>query len=478
MEVILKNIGPIDEYIFDSDKDFHFIAGHNNVGKSYAITAVYLILKNIILQQQSARNILFYDFKPSVKKLQTKLKEIESLSDKTYIDLTEIVKETLVTFLQSTFVSDLSDSFKNSFDFENINNKYTKESFSIELKASKFSILLEKDKNSILLKNVCFSQKVIIKKSSRRKNLSADKKTGDFILYYNVEDQDHTVNNFVNVIFNFYTNFVSEVTRRVKGVYFLPASRSGLYQALSAFGQIIAELSQSRSFLKKKIELPSISEPLTDYFLKLSEIKINKKNYEGTAENKIAEQIEKDILQGNVSFDQSTKRIIYSSNRADLKLDLSLTSSMVSELSPIVAYLRYVITEPEDNKKFILSLNRVMAVTSREDSKPIIFIEEPEAHLHPEIQVRLTEILSELSKSGVKIIITTHSNYIFNKINNLVMSGDLRKENMSAYVFKSQISQSTKIVRVPIDEYGMDDINFTSITESLLSEKMNILENL
>ena len=171
MEIILKNIGPIDEYVFDSDKDFHFIAGHNNVGKSYAITAVYLILKNIILQQQSARNILFYDFKPSLKKLQTKLKEIENLNDKTsYIDLTEIVKETLVTFLQSTFVSDLSASFKNSFDFENINNKYTKESFSIELKASKFSIVLEKEKNSILLKNVCFSQKVIIKKSSRRKN--------------------------------------------------------------------------------------------------------------------------------------------------------------------------------------------------------------------------------------------------------------------------------------------------------------------
>lgn len=53
----------------------------------------------------------------------------------------------------------------------------------------------------------------------------------------------------------------------------LPYASFGLYQALSAFGQIIAELSKRRTFLSQRIELPAISEPL-DYFLKLNEIKL------------------------------------------------------------------------------------------------------------------------------------------------------------------------------------------------------------
>lgn len=39
----------------------------------------------------------------------------------------------------------------------------------------------------------------------------------------------------------------------ISHIHYLPASRSGLYQALSAFSQIFAELSRSRGFLKKRL---------------------------------------------------------------------------------------------------------------------------------------------------------------------------------------------------------------------------------
>ena len=46
MIIQLKNFGPIEHFEFDTEKQMHFIFGENNIGKSYAISAVYLILKN------------------------------------------------------------------------------------------------------------------------------------------------------------------------------------------------------------------------------------------------------------------------------------------------------------------------------------------------------------------------------------------------------------------------------------------------
>ena len=49
MKITLKDFGPISHFEFDLEKDLHVIFGKNNIGKSYAITAVYLILKNLIV---------------------------------------------------------------------------------------------------------------------------------------------------------------------------------------------------------------------------------------------------------------------------------------------------------------------------------------------------------------------------------------------------------------------------------------------
>jgi predicted ATPase len=48
LKISIRNFGPISQYTFDIDKDFHLIVGENSVGKSYAIKIVYLILKNFL----------------------------------------------------------------------------------------------------------------------------------------------------------------------------------------------------------------------------------------------------------------------------------------------------------------------------------------------------------------------------------------------------------------------------------------------
>ena len=48
MKITIDNFGPIHHCEFDLEKDFHLIVGENNVGKSYAITIIYIIVKSAL----------------------------------------------------------------------------------------------------------------------------------------------------------------------------------------------------------------------------------------------------------------------------------------------------------------------------------------------------------------------------------------------------------------------------------------------
>lgn len=103
----------------------------------------------------------------------------------------------------------------------------------------------------------------------------------------------------------------------------------------------------------------------------MSDIRVLKRNFEDKKINQIAKEIEDTILDGKVEFNPQTKQLMFYPNGTRLKLELSSTSSMVSELAPIVSYLRYVITR---NEPVTARRNS----TRREDTKALIMIEEPE----------------------------------------------------------------------------------------------------
>jgi hypothetical protein len=110
---------------------------------------------------------------------------------------------------------------------------------------------------------------------------------------------------------------------------------------MSSFGPIFAELSQKRKDITTNITIPTMSEPVSDYYINLVSLKEN--NIENNKINKIASKIEENILKGKVSFNKDSKKLTFLPNNTELNLDLSFTSSMVSEITPIVAYLRYII---------------------------------------------------------------------------------------------------------------------------------------
>ncbi len=466
MIIQINNFGPIKKYTFDLNKDLHLIFGQNNIGKSYAITIVYLVLKSIL----SVGDFLYH---PIIRRRGESLFSVESnvnLPDNS--DITEIVLESLKKLLNRSIVSNLDDSLVSTFgSLTNLQNQFTEEKLSIKLETDMISINISLVGQNIEIVEIITKHKIVIRSIKQNRDF---KITGKDIVVYRITGSSDSLSSHLHrLIINLYKYFTGDVNDKIKSVHYLPASRSGLYQALSAFGQIIAELSKSRAFLTKKIELPGISEPLSDYFLKLSEINVGKKNLEHNKLDLIAKQIESDILKGTVDFDIKTKRIMFTPNNTNLRLVLSSTSSMVSELSPRGSYVRYVLSQPDRRpKQFFMSSDAFES-----SAKPLVIIEEPEAHLHPEIQIRIMGIFADLVANGVKMIITSHSNFIFNKANNLILENKIDINNLQASVFRSNEHGSTGD-DIETDLLGINDENFIDVSEQLYDEKLMLIERL
>jgi predicted ATPase len=241
----------------------------------------------------------------------------------------------------------------------------------------------------------------------------------------------------------------------VKQVYYLPAARFGIYQALSSL-TTPTELSNNSRTPTQKVTMNTLSEPVSDYYKGLSNI-TNHLVPGNQAILDIVAEIEQNLLKGEVIFDTFCQKIFYKPFDTDLVLELSLTSSMVSELAPIVCYLKYIIAfAPE---------------------KSLLFIEEPEAHLHPEAQVVVLEILAKLVKTGVKLVMACHGSSMFNHLNNLILDGTIDILTIQPLVFRNT-HEGSQATPMSINRLGIDDDNFLETAEAIFNRKMEIIDTL
>ncbi|MDR1678436.1 MAG: DUF3696 domain-containing protein [Prevotellaceae bacterium] len=78
----------------------------------------------------------------------------------------------------------------------------------------------------------------------------------------------------------------------------------------------------------------------------------------------------------------------------------------------------------------------------------ILFIENPEAHLHPKGQAKLAELIALAAQAGIQIIIETHSDHIFNGVRKAIFQKKIEKEKVKVHFFElndSSASVSTEI---------------------------------
>lgn len=478
MNIEIKNFGPIEYLKIDLEKDLHLIYGKNAIGKSYAIYCVYCLLKS--LRNKDSINYYrryrfdfadkeFYDAFSHILNSKDSKERKSKLKDITKIFLSIITKD-----FKNRILNEFQTSLLTTFSsLENLKNRYTKKDFEIVINLPNSTnckrIKIFKDKSNNLDVDFEFQFKDL-------EFVEKPTKTTKYSIYVDGKKllgkptEEERIQAFREHTISFLGRIYFELANNLREIYFLPASRSGLYQGLSSFAPIIAELTQSRVFISKKIELPTLPEPVSDYYIDLSTV--NKKHFNKEFEG-LVKILETEILKGKVDFDEETRNIVYEPKGLKLKLNLSEASSMVSELSPFVLYLRHII-----NHKFVQREDLYYYPYTRKQRGmyDIIFIEEPEAHLHPEVQVELMKVFAQLIKSNLKIFITSHSNYMFHELNNIILDKKIDTKEISVYHLIQTEKGSTQNEDMNITVEGIDDENFQETSEKLYEERMRILE--
>ncbi len=472
MEIEIKNFGPIDSLKFDLEKDLHLIYGQNAIGKSYATYCIYCLLKNI--KNKTTRGRYYYEDAGKIEKfIEKKLKELKT---KRNIDCTHDFIELIEKGLAEIVLKGLQNSLLNTFSsLKNLKNRYSNKNYEIIVSISeaiKLNIFSDDDGDlKLSITNFCSKVEIVQKETKSTKfSLYIDSKK----VIGKASEEEFSEEFLRHVRFEI-NRILRMADSNTKDIYYLPASRSGLYQALNAFAPIIAELTQSRFFIKSKsIELPSLSEPLSDYFIDLSTVDKKHINSEYKKEIKV---LQDEILKGEVDYNEKTNRITYKPKGINLELNLSEASSMVAELSPLVLYFKHILNNKySSNGRESIFFRKNFYGERKNEQYDVLFIEEPEAHMHPEVQVKLIEVFAQLSSLKLKIFITSHSNYMFNKLNNLLIKGEIDCSKVMVYHLIKGKNGATINGEMKVTEDGINDENFQDVSAQLYNERLNYLE--
>ena len=141
---------------------------------------------------------------------------------------------------------------------------------------------------------------------------------------------------------------------------------------------------------------------------------------------------------------------------------------MVTELAPLVLYLRHLVQAGD-----------------------LLIIEEPEVHLHPAIQAAVAQALVRVVRAGVRVVVTTHSEWLLEQLGNLVRLATLPEQEreglegadcaigpheVGAWLFKSSERPRGSVVsEVKLDsETGLYPTDYDAVSEALYNQGAEI----
>ena len=408
VDIAVRNFGPIAEATIDL-RPLTVFVGPSNTGKTYFSTLVYALHRAFdgfaefpshFLQDLLAEMAHDVRHSPSefpaeahreilavFKKLNTKGETFK------FSDLSQPVRDRFQDLVSERFKHKVQDELKNCFDLNSISalRRLTGEQhneMTVSLKVSEGN-------------QECWNMKTRVSEKVFSPASRGNHTTTEIGL-------DGSAN--VDMIFTpegrsisgGSLSFPSWVKRHR---HYLPAARSGIMQS---YRVIVSSLVQraTRVGMERFPEVPTLSGVISDFMQHI--ILYEEDKIPNNAMRDIAEALESDVLAGQIRAHPSRSGypdFRYRPQGVKAEMRLSQASSMVSELAPLVLFLRGLI-RPGDT----------------------LIIEEPEAHLHPGAQTEMAATLGRLVRAGVRVVVTTHSDWLLKEIGNLIREGSL-KEN-------------------------------------------------
>lgn len=194
-------------------------------------------------------------------------------------------------------------------------------------------------------------------------------------------------------------------------VFLMPAERSGLHLFSRELASKRSALLHHAAKKDKDLDLGELikdviasryAQPIADYIDWLNDLPDTRKRKKGPF-HALAEEIKKIIggrydvdAEGDISF--TPYKVKRGEGNAPPRLDLHLTSSTVKSLFGLWAYLEF-------------------------DAQPgdVLMIDEPELNLHPANQRLMARLLARLVNADLRVVVSTHSDYLVREINSLIM---------------------------------------------------------
>lgn len=84
----------------------------------------------------------------------------------------------------------------------------------------------------------------------------------------------------------------------------------------------------------------------------------------------------------------------------------------------------------------------------------IVYIEQPEIHLHPSAQTKLADVLAEAARRGVRVVVETHSSLLLLAVQTAVATGRLHPGDVRLHWFTRDRQGATHVVSGQLDQTG------------------------
>ena len=260
-----------------------------------------------------------------------------------------------------------------------------------------------------------------------------------------------------------------------KDTFYLPAVRGGIMQSHRVIASALVARS-TRAGFERIPQIPTFSGGVADFMQRLILYDEDEEASERIAE--MASALESETLAGRILTTRSAAggypEFVYRPWETEQDIRLTRASSMVSELAPVVLFLRGIVG-PGDT----------------------FIIEEPEAHLHPAAQTQMAMTLARLVRSGVRVVVTTHSDWLLREIANLMREGEMREPrdersangSLSAWLNPQEVgiwlfsherkTEGSRVEEIPFDRVeGVEPRDYEEVAEALYNRSAELQNRL
>ena len=409
MKITLKNIGIFKQAEYELG-DFTIICGQNNTGKTYATYTLYG----------------FIDFFIRGYQIDIPDNRINSLFEKgtENIDLTEFIKK------HQEIIKTACNKYKIflPYVFASNESRFTNSEFLLEVESNSFKLTTDSSFNRTLN----FTENDI---------LQLTKEAHSNFLSISFPNETKEIQNPSTIAI-----IKKEISRAIKviifknvflNIFIISTERTGI----SIFEDDITANLHNR--LIKRITLsPSldINEIIEEFYNSPYPLPITKNiSFISQLKDimKLSSYIEKEhsdiiadfsnILGGDYRVDREGLWFVPQKAKG-VKLGMGESSSSVRSLLDVGFYLKHIAQKGD-----------------------LLMIDEPELNLHPENQRKIARLLVRLVNVGIKVFVTTHSDYIIKELNTLIMlnykkESEVIKELMKKYNYdKSELISQDRI---------------------------------